>query len=38
MEVRANLFIEPYPTGTIEPDELVLIRQQPGGFLWSRHE
>lgn len=32
MDVKANLQIAPYPTGTIEPDELVLIRQQPGGF------
>lgn len=32
MDVQTNLQIAPYPTGTIEPDELVLIRQQPGDF------
>ena len=32
MAVQTNLQIAPYPTGTIEPDELVLISQQPGGF------
>lgn len=36
MENQKNLLTAPYPTGTIEPDELVMIRQQLGGCIWGR--